>query len=473
MPPRLAAVLCGFGILGLLYLNREEKDQTSPAIWIAVAWLSIGSSRTISQWLSTEAALASADRYVDGSPTDRFILSGLLICGLLILIRRSRRTLSLLKENIPILLFFGFCAMSVLWSDFPLVALKRWTKTLGNLTMVFLVLTDRNSVSASKQLLCRTGFLLIPLSVLLVKYYPDLGRGYNGYTWTTFYCGVSTDKNGLGTLCLVFGLASFWCFVQAFRDKNSARRVRLLIAHSVVLAMTLWLFLMAESSTSVACFVIGSGIILITTLNKRSTTVHIIAALIGCIASLACLSQETYVRLVSALGRDASLTGRTDIWNDLLRMDFNHWIGTGFESFWLGPRLEYLWSRYYFQPNQAHNGYIEIYLTLGVVGLALLGMQFIVGYRNAVAALRQGLPFASLQLAFVAVAAIYNVTEAAFKVMHPLWIAFSLSIIATLIRVPVKRHAFGWVRVQKCVLIVNATDRSYASRSNIPGLLHQ
>jgi len=46
-------------------------------------------------------------------------------------------------------------------------------------------------------------------------------------------------------------------------------------------------------------------------------------------------------------------------------MRVNPWIGAGFESFWLGPRLNKLWAQYNFMPNQAHNGYIEIYLNLG------------------------------------------------------------------------------------------------------------
>src|SRR6185503_658307 len=93
-----------------------------------------------------------------------------------------------------------------------------------------------------------------------------------------------------------------------------------------------------------------------------------------------------YTYVVEALGRNTTLTGRTDIWGDLFRMDVNPWLGTGFESFWLGPRAEYLANKYYFHPNQAHNGYIEMYVNLGWIGVGFLALFILSGYRRIVEA---------------------------------------------------------------------------------------
>lgn len=437
MSPQLAAAVFATGILGLLYLDEERNARISPAVWIAVVWLFLGSSRMVSQWLGSAATLDNPTQYLEGSPIDRAVLTGLLGIAVLVLISRGGLTVGVLKANAPALLFFGFCAASILWSDFPQVAFKRWTKAVGNLVMVLLILTEQNPLMAIKQLFARTGFILIPLSILLIKYYPALGRGYNGFTWTTFYCGASTDKNGLGTLCLVFGLASFWMMVRAFQDKERSNRGRHLVAHGLLQAMNIWLLWMAHSSTSLACFILGCAIILITTFKPRPSTVHTLAGSVACVAVLAYMFQDAYAGLVGALGRDTNLTGRTDIWNDLFTMNLNPLVGTGFESFWLGPRAEYFWNKYYFHPNQAHNGYIEIYITLGILGLALLTWQFVAGYRNIVSSVRRNLPFASLQLALLVAAALYNMTEAAFKIMHPVWIAFLFSTMTT----PLAKHA--------------------------------
>jgi O-antigen ligase len=111
-------------------------------------------------------------------------------------------------------------------------------------------------------------------------------------------------------------------------------------------------------------------------------------------------------------------------------MDVNPWLGTGFESFWLGERAEFFATKYYFHPNQAHNGYIETYLNLGWIGVGLFVMLMAAGYRRIVDAYREHIGLSTLRLAFLITVAIYNVTEATFKVMHPIWILFLLAIAA-------------------------------------------
>lgn len=431
MPPILAAAVFTGIIVSVIYFDRDRESPPSPAIWLAVIWVFLGASRMLSQWLQTSGGLAGTpDQYLEGSPMDRLLLSGVEITALIVLFRRGDRVSKIMRENRIILLFFAYCLISMIWSDFPLVALKRWTKALGNISMVLLVLTDRNSLSAVKQFFFRTGVLLIALSVLVIKYYPEYGRGYNGWTWTTFYCGVSTDKNGLGVICLIFGLALVWRILGLYRDKHAKNRSRLLAVHGAVLGMNLWLVHMANSSTSFGCLMLGSFLLFITTRSYKTRIVHVLATLIICGGVFAYGFPEAYDSVVHLLGRNPDLTGRTDIWNDVLKVPFNPVVGTGFESFWLGSRAEYFWNRYYFHPNQAHNGYIETYLNLGWLGVMLLAAQFLVGYRNIIDAFRRKSQTAPLRFSLLVVAALYNMTEASFKVMHPMWIAFLFAVIA-------------------------------------------
>ena len=135
------------------------------------------------------------------------------------------------------------------------------------------------------------------------------------------------------------------------------------------------------------------------------------------------------IGLVEAVGRNATLTGRIDIWNDVLPMTVNSVVGAGYESFWLGPRLEKIWSKAWGErPNQAHNGYLEVYLDLGWVGIALLGLLMAWGYRGIVRTLHSSSAIGRLKLAFFLVAAIYNLTEHAFRELHPVWIIFLLAV---------------------------------------------
>ena len=102
-----------------------------------------------------------------------------------------------LNANGPILIYFLFCLMSIVWSDFPGVAFKRWTKAIGDVLMILIVVTDEQPVAALRRLFSRTGFLLIPLSLLLIKYYPSLGRGYDSWSGEQLFTGVTTNKNSL------------------------------------------------------------------------------------------------------------------------------------------------------------------------------------------------------------------------------------------------------------------------------------
>src|SRR5213083_1186348 len=210
MPSGLAAVVCAAGILGLFLLDRDRTSRTSPALWVPAAWLGIATSRDISQWFNTVLVTDSPDQLLEGSPVDRLIYAALLVAALVVLVSSAERARSLLRANWPLVVFFLFCAISVLWSDYPFVAFKRWTKALGNLVMVLVVLTERDPPAAVRQLLTRTGFLLIPLSVLLIKYFPQLGRQFSPWGGMAYSSGVAIGKNGLGILCLVMGLGSLW-----------------------------------------------------------------------------------------------------------------------------------------------------------------------------------------------------------------------------------------------------------------------
>jgi exopolysaccharide production protein ExoQ len=78
--------------------------------------------------------------------------------------------------------------------------------------------------------------------------------------------------------------------------------------------------------------------------------------------------------------------------------------------------------------NEAHNGYIEVYLNLGWVGVALLGGLIISGYRRIVPAVRRQSQDGSLRMAYWMVGIAYNFSEAGFKMMNPVWVLFLLSI---------------------------------------------
>jgi exopolysaccharide production protein ExoQ len=438
MTPGIATAVFALGILGLFALNRDRDARTSPALWIPVVWLLIVGSRPVSQWLGDwglgSYVTVTPEQYLDGSPVDRNVFLVLSVAGLIVLVGRRRQVGALLRANAPILLFFFYCALSTLWSDFPDVTFKRWFKAVGDLMMVLIVLSDHDPLAALKRLLARVGFVLLPLSILYIKYYPDLGREYIQALgpWTPSYCGVTMSKNLLGMITLVLGLGCEWCFLQAYRHRKEIRGKGPLIAQGALLAMVIWLFWMANSATSLSCFVMAGSFLAITNLHKRGRKPAFVHFFVAAVVSLTlfALFADSGGSLLGTVGRDATLTGRTEIWNLVLSMSGNPWFGTGFESFWLGERMHKTWNLYRFHLNEAHNGYIEVYLTLGWIGIALLAALLVTGYRNLLAGFRRDVETGSLKFAYFIAAVIYNFTETGFRMLDPVWIFFFVAIIA-------------------------------------------
>ena len=405
-------------------------------------WLFIAASRNVSDWLQMSGGGASD--YTEGSPLDRAVLSTILALGVIVLVMRGRRIGVLLRSNTPILLYFFYCGISVLWSDFPDVAFKRWFRACGDIVMVLIVLSDPEWLAAFKRLLARLGFLLMPLSILFIRYYPQLGRRYTRSGRPT-WCGVATDKNALGMLCLIVGLAAIFRFVIVYRGEEGAHRTRALIAQGALIAMTMYLIREADSATAFACFGLAGSLMVLTCLfrwARKPVVLHLMV-----VAALSVAFSALFLGvgsgLVEDLGRDSTLTGRTAIWQSALALVHNPLLGTGFESFWIGPRRDQVISDIAQGVNQAHNGYLEVFLNLGWVGVALLAGLIVTGYRRIVPAVRRQTQAGSLRLAYFIVAVAYNFTEGGFKMMHPVWIVF-LFAIAVVPRTPVpKRPKIG------------------------------
>lgn len=438
MTPAIASVAFVLVILGLFWLDRDQSSRPSGTLWIAVVWWLLACTRSVGQWLQMGTPMDSlmADKILEGSPIDRLVFSGLLALGLIVLVKRGRQVAGLLQANGPIILFFFYCVVSILWSDYPEVAFKRWTKAVGDLVMILVVLTDREPSAAFDRLLARTTFLLIPLSVLIIKYYPDLGRGYGRWDYKTFYTGVALNKNTLGAILLLCGLATVWRLLMAYHGRKGTVRTRRLLAHGVILVMVLWLFWMANSMTSLSCFIIGSAILLAGNFRavvKNPALVHVIIAAILSV-TISVLFFNISPDVLETMGRDSTLTDRTDVWDLLISVSANPLVGTGYESFWLGSRLEKIWSVYSWRPLEAHNGYLEVFLSLGWMGVALLAVVMVTGYWRVIAAFRRNPPIGSLMLAYFSVGVIYNCTEAAFfRMMTPVWMFLLLAITGAMV----------------------------------------
>lgn len=432
MPPTLAAIVFGIGIAGLFFFDHQQT-RVSKALWIPMVWLFFCSSRSLAQWLGISTGTDQASVYLEGNPVDRNLLIVLQVIALMVLINRRRRVGPILRRNWVIGLFFLYAALSMAWSDYPFVTLKHWIKGIGDLLMVLIVFTEPDVFEAIKRLVTRLGFVLVPLSLLLIWYYPSLGRTHT-MDWTPEAVGVATQKNGLGELCDIYGLALLWRFRNAYNDRKDPNRRLRMLALGTVLAMIVWLLHLSHSMTSTCAFSMAGGVMLLSTrpaFRRRPAFVHLlIAGVILC--TLYALFFQSSGALIQGLGRDSTLSGRTDAWPQFIKLVKNPLVGVGYESFWLGDRLQKVWViTQGLTINEAHNGYIEVLLTLGWLGEVLLAVLIARGYRKVIRAYRRDPDAGSLRIAWFLAIVITGLTEAAFRMMGLPWIVFLLATAAS------------------------------------------
>jgi len=425
----ICTIICIAGIAWLFYLDRDPESRPSPALWIPTLWLLICGSRSVTEWLAMRPAVSLSQQYSQSSPMDAAFYAVLIASGLTILNLRSQRVKSFLRQNLPLLLFFAYCALSTLWSDFPFVAFKRWSKSAGDLVMIMIVLTDAQPKHAIRQLFNRAAFVLLPLSVLFIMCFPDLGAGYNPEDMTFMYFGVTTFKNMLGLIAMVCGLFSLWQLVRAHEHYAMHNRRDHLIAQATIFIVASWLIVKANSMTSLVCLVLAGTLMIL--VGQRSVLrlrpgVPLIVATVLTLPAIV-LFLDPLGTLLHSLGRNSTLTGRTLIWQAVLSLHTNPWFGTGFESFWLGNRLERVWHMSVDGIQEAHNGYLELYLNLGWCGILLLGAVIVVGYARALAAVHSDRQDGRLRLALLTATLIFSLTEAGFRMLSPMWLAFLLA----------------------------------------------
>lgn len=439
MIPLIGSAVTVFIIIWLFRLDRGTLKVTG-TIWVPYAWLLIASTRPISNWLSLSQPVGEGGAYVEGSPLDRTILTSLLVAGVIALSRRKQVS-AILREHFTIHLYFGYCLLSILWCDYPEVLFKRWFRGVGDIVLILLVVTEPNWMDALKWLFTRLSYVLVPLSILFIRFYPSLGRFYSRGgvpEWT----GVCTDKNALGMLCMIYGAALLWCAVNVHRGPRNRQRKRILRGIIVTYIMILYLMWVIDSKTALACFVMSDVIILATCFTRvfrRALPVTLL--IIGMVAvCVSVLFLGVGGGALEAIGRNPSLTGRTDVWKTVLPYAKSFWLGAGYENFWVGERMG-LFNRLLGGLNQAHNGYIETYLNLGCIGLVLLGLILLTGYTKIIKGLRNPTEIAGLKLAFFFIAVVYNFTEATFKMQAPVWLFLLWAIMAPYPRRSAKQEA--------------------------------
>jgi O-antigen ligase len=361
----------------------------------------------------------------EGSPLDALFYATLIAAGVCVLARRQINLGQVIAENPWLAAFFIYCFLAIFWSDFPFVSFKRWIKVVGHPVMVLVLFTEPDPREAIVRLIKRSAYVLVPVSVLFIKYFPQYGRRYSFWTGEPMYIGISSDKNMLGAICVVLAMFFFWHFLQVRRSEKSIRRRDELRWIVFFLLMIAYLLRQAHSATATVSLLIGIAIITslgLRSINKRLIMGYAITAVI--VLVIAQLGFDIFGSFVALSGHGKTFQSRQQLWEELFRIKINPVIGTGFESFWLGDRLDKIWSAVGWRANEAHNGYLETYLNLGLLGLGILVGLLITTFSKARRELLRNFEWGRFRMGYLVAVIAYNWTEASFRGLSPMWFVF-------------------------------------------------
>jgi len=247
--------------------------------------------------------------------------------------------------------------------------------------------------------------------------------GIMGGKHTGAWRGIFTHKNSLGGY-LVFGLSVV--MIGTFsKQKFFGGNLRISSIGKFLLPLSFLLLILTQSTSALLNAVVA--LLLLSCFNVIKTPDHLITpASTTMIISLASfilfLAIGLLETVLGAFGKDLTLTGRTEIWPLAIdKIQERPWLGYGYFSFWNGLDGESAdiiralrWPVPY-----AHNGFIDLTLYLGLVGLLLFLIGFSVAFIRSVFWIRiQNTAISFLPLIYMIYTAQANITESTLMVRN-------------------------------------------------------
>lgn len=370
------------------------------------------------------------------------------ICFVLLFLR-WKKVFAVFKKDKSIwliwLLILIIC-LSYFWSAFPSESFRYSIYAVGT-TLFGLYLATRYTIQEQIVIFSWTFGLIVVLSILFAVALPQYGTmgGVHEGAWR----GIYTHKN-------IFGLALVPAAIIFYLRALSSKSISWLFW--VLLAATVALLVLAGSTGSLVNFAVMVGLCLAYRLLRWRYELMISAILVGIIASIAVLlwlfDYGGLDLILTALGRDATLTGRTDIWRyswDMIQL--RPWQGYGLNAFWHGLEgpSAYVELALTVPVAYAHNGYLDMWLGIGLIGLSAFFVGFFAAAAKAIVWLRKTNTVEGFwPLLFLTYILLSNVAEGSITTMsNHLWAMytatfFSLIIVRDNVYSPAVRQINKW-----------------------------
>jgi O-antigen ligase len=318
------------------------------------------------------------------------------------------------------MILIGYMLLSVSWSDIPFISFKRWIRELLAVVMAFLVLTEQDPRLAVQSVLKRISYILIPFSFLLIHYFSYFGREYSRWSGELMWIGVTLQKNSLGRLCITAAFFLIWTLIRRWQKRETTVSMFQNYADVLVLVIALYLLKGPEGAYSAGAIAAFIGCLAMffsyIWMGKRkiylgaNALTAVMVFVIGIGVYLPIAGGNFAEGIATVLGRDETLTGRTEIWASILpEIERQPFFGHGFSSFWTEV------VRYEHNIGEAHNGYLEVLLELGSVGLFFFVMYLISFCRMAQKEIAYDFDWNNFCVCYLLMSLVANISDSAIN----------------------------------------------------------
>ncbi|MGA9657526.1 MAG: O-antigen ligase [Asticcacaulis sp.] len=292
---------------------------------------------------------------------------------LLLVAMRITRMMRILPALFMTGMLVGLCFASSYWSIAADVSTRR-SIAVALTTLFGLYLASRYRGDQLVQIIALSFTLLTFGSYFVCIFVPSLGihNDINAGAWK----GLWYEKNQMAAI-MVLG------FIATCASAYIApERRKIWIAQAVIIFA---LVVLSRSKTSLLACMLSALAFPPLIAVQRGGVLSILfiwfsatCALVG--GTLFYVAPDLIFKL---LGKDPTLTGRTEIWASLMRLSDKHpWLGYGYKAFWTPysipasvVRAETQWG-----VPSAHNGWLDLLIQLGWVGVVLFGLCLAAGY---------------------------------------------------------------------------------------------
>jgi exopolysaccharide production protein ExoQ len=296
-----------------------------------------------------------------------------------LLILRWKKVIPLIIKGWPICLFTALIIFSNLWSYTPSATFNSTLLFTGT-TFFAYYLASRYSLKEQLQLLGWVFFVIITMSFLFIVALPQYGimAGIHAGAWR----GIYMHKNGFGPFMSISAIVFFILAQTAQKNLQRAWIFWTFCGISV-----LFMALSKSSSAVVNLVIMGTCVLFLPILRLNfELMIPVLAGISSITVVLYTLVLSNSEVVFDLLGKDSTLTGRTELWTFVIdKIRESPWLGYGYGGFWRGydGPSGYVWLSQDFQAAHPHSGYLQLLLDVGLVGFLGYILIFFIGLQRA------------------------------------------------------------------------------------------